>query len=980
MCRGAMSRGLVLALLLVAGCSLTVRGQELCSSLLEPVADSFTEVANDAELLAAVVNQTVQGILLTQDVVLGTSWTYLKSRINIARSVLIRGKDKRTVLDLAHFTDILVLEANVTVAFNTMTMLNTRKRNPLQPGLDIIASTTDNNAVILTNVLLMPTCCLPAGRWGDYVNGLGADPTHAVHVETLFTCSNAESGSQTCYKQLVTFTDLCVEITLPSEARVSAWASVTMLCAGVTDDACVLRDGATACLEQCQRASDPAAANSTAAVVVPALDQQPAASPAEDGHTHTDTVIIIVLSSVLGCAALCVATWGGYRMYARRRAKRADADSSSKGTMDMEQSIPTRASVAVDVAGRRSPACGNGHGNGSGSLTVAVVSNPNVQSSGSGEGHRWCVSLLPPQLPLSQSQLSAVMLPSVLPEAPMSVPAAQSALAAAAARDVRILAFVGPPNSASLASLGPYQPQGQGEQGQGQQLPGTSSAPQSLQQQGQQEQQLQLSHLQKNSAPVSTAGGAAAAASSSSRAGSDGSGGRTRTAQAGSSWAPSDAPNGSSSFQQQQQQANVRSKLAPNGTVSGNHLSPQGGSRGAVAGVSSAFGPGGGGAAAAIAAAAAVSATHVGDFADAEYPRMHGGDIVQRVQQVAEDREISPDEKLIIGKPIGCGAFGMVYRGLWKNLDVAVKTLLFSQNDSVRQENALVEAALASSVNHPNVVSLFHYDMKPVTSQTHQGGAGTHIMDTNSSEIPTDWKMYLVMELCQTSLADTLDKFVFHDQAGAPRLDLVLAVLLDVAAGCTHIHSKNIIWGDLKPENVLLRMDASRPHGIIAKITDFGMSTTIDPGMSHISGFNKGTPCYAAPEVMLSHHATKTTDVFSFGILMQQMISRCPPYVRMPGGGIEINKQFWEPVPSAPATYTELRRQCLDQAPKNRPSFDQVMHSLQAMYNDHMSLIQPSQAQQQQAQQHAQQQAQQQLAQQQRQWQPRAPQAQQAQQ
>ncbi len=57
------------------------------------------------------------------------------------------------------------------------------------------------------------------------------------------------------------------------------------------------------------------------------------------------------------------------------------------------------------------------------------------------------------------------------------------------------------------------------------------------------------------------------------------------------------------------------------------------------------------------------------------------------------------------------------------------------------------------------------------------------------------------------------------------------------------------------------QMDASRPHGIIAKITDFGMSTTIDPTLSHISGFNKGTPCYAAPEVMLSHQATKTTDV-----------------------------------------------------------------------------------------------------------------------
>jgi serine/threonine protein kinase len=42
-------------------------------------------------------------------------------------------------------------------------------------------------------------------------------------------------------------------------------------------------------------------------------------------------------------------------------------------------------------------------------------------------------------------------------------------------------------------------------------------------------------------------------------------------------------------------------------------------------------------------------------------------------------------------------------------------------------------------------------------------------------------------------------------------------------------------------------MDHTRPHGIIAKITDFGMSTTIDPTKSHVSNYNKGTVGYSAP-------------------------------------------------------------------------------------------------------------------------------------
>ncbi|GMH44611.1 hypothetical protein BSKO_12563 [Bryopsis sp. KO-2023] len=204
------------------------------------------------------------------------------------------------------------------------------------------------------------------------------------------------------------------------------------------------------------------------------------------------------------------------------------------------------------------------------------------------------------------------------------------------------------------------------------------------------------------------------------------------------------------------------------------------------------------------------------------------------------------------------------------------------------------------------------------------------------SGISVSSETWLVQEWCdQGSLERALDQKKFMIDALTLDMMMVVDTCLDICRGMTYLKNRNIIHGDLKTSNVLLSGSLHEYKRFSAKVADFGLSRQLAVNASHVKTRTTGTVTHMPPELFKEERLTTASDVYSFGIVMWELVSGEAPLEGVPHYVVmkKVLLDNWRPTfPSnTPESYKLLAEQCWTSLPDDRPSFENISEILSEM-------------------------------------------------
>ncbi|CAO2147763.1 unnamed protein product [Urochloa humidicola] len=262
----------------------------------------------------------------------------------------------------------------------------------------------------------------------------------------------------------------------------------------------------------------------------------------------------------------------------------------------------------------------------------------------------------------------------------------------------------------------------------------------------------------------------------------------------------------------------------------------------------------------------------------------------------AQDSDSDIDTRLLkIVKKVASGSCGDMFLGTYGGEEVAVKIFKSVNWNKSAWAEFKQEIYMLREVDHPNIVRFIGSCTKPP-------------------------QYYIITEcMSRGSLLDFL-----HKEHNVLDLPTILKYALDVCRGMSYLHEKDIIHRDLKSANLLLGKDN------VVKVADFGLARFQDEGGEMTA--ETGTYRWMAPEVINHQPYDNKADVYSFGIVLWELMTSKIPYTTLSPlqAAVGVRQGLRPQLPeNAHPRLLNLMQRCWETVPSDRPTFTDIITELE---------------------------------------------------